>query len=59
MANFSMVVETDELARAIQGVSARVNGVTVAVREMQAAVISAEAAAAEQVSKRVDQGFLL
>ena len=57
MADFDFVVDTTPMASSIDGMSGRVNGTTAAVAAMQAAVIASEQAAAESISRNVDQGF--
>ena len=57
MGNFNITVDTDQMAHSIDGVSSHVNAVTAAVVGMQAAVLTAETAAANRICKQVDQGF--
>ena len=57
MADFDFVVDTSPMASSIDGMSGRVNATTAAVAAMQAAVIASEQAAAETISRNVDQGF--
>lgn len=57
MANFDMVVDTSELAQALERVSTRVNVVAGTVVAMQTAVIDAQTAATDRVCKHVDEGF--
>jgi hypothetical protein len=57
MAHFSFTVDTKPMAREIETVSQKVKGTTAAVVGMRAAVVKAEAEAAEHVCRNVNTGF--
>jgi hypothetical protein len=57
MADFDFVVDTQEMASSIDGVSFQVGTVTSAVAVFQSAVIAAETAAANRICTHVDHGF--
>lgn len=57
MAHMNFTVDTTPMAREIESVSHRVNGTTAAVVGMRAAVIQAEADAADLVCANVNRGF--
>lgn len=59
MAHFNFTVDTVPMAESIGVVSHGVNGVSVAVSEMEAAVIAAEMAATEHICDNLDNGFFL
>lgn len=57
MANFQFTVDTTPMAEQVHEVTGHVAGVTVAVTAMQAAVIAAEQAGADNICQNVDRGF--
>ena len=57
MAHMNFTVDTTPMAREIESVSHKVNGTTAAVVGMRAAVIKAEADAADLVCANVNRGF--
>jgi len=57
MANFSFVVDTEEMAQAVHEVAPHVDGTTAAVVAMQASVIAAEREAADSICENVNRGF--
>lgn len=57
MASFDFMVDTSPMASTMSGVSAHVAETTVAVAEMQSAVIAAEEAAADRLCADIDNGF--
>lgn len=57
MAHFDCLVDTKPMARELESVSRKVNGTTAAVVAMRAAVVKAEADAAEHVCQNVNRGF--
>jgi len=57
MSDFRFTVDTDPMARSVNGVTHHVDATTVAVTGMGAAVVAAEAAAADHVSHEVTRGF--
>jgi len=57
MSNFNFTVDTQEMARSIDGVSSHVNAATTAVVTMESAVVAAELAAANRVCQHVERGF--
>lgn len=57
MANFSYVVDTEEMAQAVHQVAPHVDGTTAAVVAMQASVVAAERKAAESICENVNRGF--
>jgi hypothetical protein len=57
MANFSFVIDTEEMAHAVRAVAPHVDGTTAAVVAMQASVIAAERKAADSICDNVNRGF--
>jgi hypothetical protein len=57
MATFNYTVDTQPMADEMRSVSTHVNGTTIAVNSMQAAVIAAEEKAADHVCTNVNKGF--
>ena len=57
MAHMSFTVDTQPMAREIESVSQKVKGTTAAIVGMRAAVIAAEAEAADHVCNNVNLGF--
>jgi hypothetical protein len=57
MAEFVFEVDTSPMARSVDSVRSHVNGVTVAVTAMEAAVIATEREAAKTICANVDNGF--
>ena len=57
MAEFVFEVDTSPMAKSVDTVRSHVNGVTVAVTAMEAAVIATEREAAETICANVDNGF--
>jgi hypothetical protein len=57
MADFRFEVDTSPMAQSVNTVRGHVNGVTVAVTAMEAAVIATELKAAETICDNVDNGF--
>ena len=57
MAHMNFTVDTQPMAREIESVSQKVKGTTAAVIGMRAAVVKAEADAADHVCKNVNLGF--
>lgn len=57
MADFLFEVDTAPMAKTVDSVRAHVNGVTVAVTAMEAAVIATEREAAKTICANVDNGF--
>lgn len=57
MAHMSFTVDTQPMAREIESVSHNIKGTTAAVVGMRAAVIAAEAEAADHVCNNVNRGF--
>lgn len=57
MADFDFVIDTQEMASSIDGVSFQVGTVASAVAAFQSAVVAAETAAANRICKHVDHGF--
>jgi hypothetical protein len=57
MASFSYTVDTAPMAEEMRSVSRHVDGTTTAVVAMQAAVIAAEASAADHICANVNRGF--
>ena len=57
MANFSFVIDTEEMAQAVHQVVPHVDGTTAAVVAMQASVIAAEKEAANSICENVNRGF--
>lgn len=57
MAHMSFTVDTQPMAREIESVSQKVKGTTTAIVGMRAAIIAAEAEAADHVCTNVNRGF--
>lgn len=57
MASFSFTVDTEPMARSIEGVTRHVDGVTTAVVAMQTAVVATEKEAADNICRNVNKGF--
>lgn len=57
MAHFNFTVDTDPMAKSIDGVAHHVDGTTVAVIAMQTAVVIAEQKGAEKICNNVNLGF--
>jgi len=57
MASFNFTVDTEPMARTLDGVAHRVDGVTTAVVTMQTAVVLAEKKASDNISHNVNKGF--
>jgi hypothetical protein len=57
MARYDFTVDTAPLAQTVDTVRSHVNGVTVAVTAMEAAVIAAEQSASRTICENVDRGF--
>jgi hypothetical protein len=59
MASLHFEVDTSPMARTVDSVNGHVNGVTVAVTAMEAAVIAAEKNSSRTICENVDNGFYL
>ena len=59
MANLHFNVDTSPMAQSVDGSRGHLNGVTVAVTAMQAAVIASERASAKTICENVDNGFYM
>jgi GMP synthase PP-ATPase subunit len=57
MASLHFDVDTSPMARTVDSVNGHVNGVTVAVTAMEAAVIAAERKSSQTICENVDNGF--
>jgi hypothetical protein len=57
MARYDFTVDTSPMAGTVDTIRGHVNGVTVAVATMEAAVIAAERGASETICENVDKGF--
>ncbi|MDR3138473.1 MAG: hypothetical protein LBT95_02245, partial [Treponema sp.] len=59
MATLHFDVDTSPMARTVDSVNGHVNGVTVAVTAMEAAVIAAERNSSRTICENVDNGFYI
>lgn len=59
MADFSFTVDTTPLAHSVDSAKGHLNGVTVAVTAMEAAVIASEREASRKICENVDEGFFM
>jgi hypothetical protein len=59
MASFQFDVDTTPLAKSVDSARTRLNGVTVAVTAMEAAVIAAERKSSRTICDNVDKGFYM
>jgi hypothetical protein len=59
MANLQFNVDTRPMAESVDGARSHLNGITVAVTAMEAAVIAAELKSAQTISENVDNGFYM
>jgi len=59
MADFQFTVDTSPMAHSIDSAQKHVNGVTVAVTAMEAAVIATEREASKKICENVDEGFYM
>ncbi len=59
MASFNFTVDTEPMARTLDGVADSVDEVTTAVITMQTAVVLAETHAADHISRNVNKGFYM
>jgi len=59
MASFQFNVDTTPMANSVDSTRGHLNGVTVAVTAMQAAVIAVEREASKTICKNVDEGFYM
>jgi hypothetical protein len=59
MADFQFNVDTRPMADSVDGARGNINGVTVAVTAMEAAVIATERASAKKICENVDNGFYM
>ena len=59
MADFQFNVDTTPMANTVDSARGHINGVTVAVTAMEAAVIAAEKSAAKTICENVDNGFYM
>jgi hypothetical protein len=57
MANFYFDVDTSPMAKSVDSARGHLNGVTVAVTSMEAAVIAAERESSKNICEKVDMGF--
>ena len=59
MANLQFNVDTTPMAESVDSTRGHINGVTVAVTAMQAAVIAAERSSSKKICENVDNGFYM
>jgi hypothetical protein len=59
MADLHFTVDTTPMAHSVDSAKGHLNGVTVAVTAMEAAVIASERAASKKICENVDEGFFM